>query len=284
MSYIIDASVAAKWFFREDLHEESLLLLNLFQWITAPDCIHYEVCNVCKKKVDRREIALEHAQFVVANFPKHFNKTTASKIIIENSFNLSVELNHSPYDCFYLADAISKDFILVTADKEFVKKVEKSKWASSIMMLQKLPYEHNSHILGQSSLTKTKLDHIMSLCKALEPEKRQHLHDSNEDHMVVKHQRYMKTPAYMSFNSYIESLSLEEKSVLLYIDFLNRFSNIQRTRYDILYALFWSRHSTPYVNSSYICANTAWPDIELGYRIHIEYAKSILNDQIIICD
>lgn len=53
MSYVVDASVAIKWFVTEDLHEHALTLFDQPETLIAPDLICLEIANVAWKKAKR---------------------------------------------------------------------------------------------------------------------------------------------------------------------------------------------------------------------------------------
>ena len=50
MSYVVDASVAIKWFIEEELHEQALSLFDQPDALVAPDLICMEIANVAGKK------------------------------------------------------------------------------------------------------------------------------------------------------------------------------------------------------------------------------------------
>jgi len=66
VTFIIDASVAAKWFFREPLADHARDLLSHEATLEAPDFLVTEVTNIAWKKVIRGEIAHAQAQLAAA--------------------------------------------------------------------------------------------------------------------------------------------------------------------------------------------------------------------------
>ncbi len=53
MSYVVDASVAIKWFVTEDLHEHALTLFGLPETLIAPDLICLEIARGKRLNADR---------------------------------------------------------------------------------------------------------------------------------------------------------------------------------------------------------------------------------------
>jgi len=60
----------------------------------------------------------------------------ATDPLIRRANEISVEINHSPYDCLYLATAEAYRSILVTADREFYDRVAKSPYSHLIVWIE----------------------------------------------------------------------------------------------------------------------------------------------------
>lgn len=129
---VIDTSVAVKWFTPEVDTPEALALLS--RAIVAPDLLQAELGHVLTKKIRRGEMVDEHAQ-------GSFGAVLAllsllpSPSFAQAAFNLSLELRHSIYDCYFLALAVERGLMLVTADHRFAQKVAVTRHAPLVFTL-----------------------------------------------------------------------------------------------------------------------------------------------------
>lgn len=119
MTYVIDASVAVKWFVEEDLRDEAEQILGLQDTLAAPDLIIPEVTNIAWKKATRGQIDLSHAGIIataICNSPIILHPSSQ---INERALEIALDLNHPAYDCLYVACAEFLIAPLVTADQRF---------------------------------------------------------------------------------------------------------------------------------------------------------------------
>lgn len=114
---VVDASVAAKWYFPEDLTERADAVLEKAGEILAPDLLVLEVAQLAWKRARRGEIGEASADRIVAELRKvPFDLKPAADLI---SAALPLALNHgfTLTDAFYIALAVQADCPLVTADR-----------------------------------------------------------------------------------------------------------------------------------------------------------------------
>jgi len=116
MNLVIDASVAAKWFIRENLHEQAQNLLAYRDLFHAPDLVVAEVANIAWKKCIRGEIAAAQARLIAAASGHYIPHLHAPVPLIERALEMAIALNHSIYDCLYIACAETVEGVLITAD------------------------------------------------------------------------------------------------------------------------------------------------------------------------
>lgn len=125
-SYVIDASVAAKWLFLEKGTEEAVQLLEQFDFFYAPDLFRMELESIITKKVRKKELRQEEAPI---------KKTQASKLPIrfiqynklsDIAFDISTTLPVTLYDATYIAAAILTNSIFYTADERLVNGLSKT--------------------------------------------------------------------------------------------------------------------------------------------------------------
>lgn len=128
MIYVIDASVAVKWFVRENLHEQALALLDHRDHLAAPELIVSEVANIAWNKVVRNEISPEHAGYITMAISQYIPTLHRSVGLSQRALEIALTLNHCVYGCIYLACAERVDGILITADRKLRQSVRGSEF------------------------------------------------------------------------------------------------------------------------------------------------------------
>ena len=124
MTYVVDASIVAKWFVAEVRRREALELLNRIEDLCAPEFIVPEVANVFWKKCLRGEITQEQARTAVAAVPQYLQTLVLSTGLSDRALEIAFALAHPVYDCLYLACAEDCDGILVTDDQRLFDAVK----------------------------------------------------------------------------------------------------------------------------------------------------------------
>ena len=132
MSRVVDASVACKWFFEEDLSAEAEGLAAASIVLLAPDLIIAECANVAWRRVRDGQISTEQAEASLKALPAWFEILTPSAQLHEAAFRIAVSLNHPVYDCLYIALAARDDAPLVTADAALVRRVRNTPWENLV--------------------------------------------------------------------------------------------------------------------------------------------------------
>ena len=121
MRTVVDASVAAKWYFPEAGQASAASLLadqnDGRRELIAPDLIELELANVLWKKVRLRECSEENAYEVLALWDSDRPRLVGSRWLVERALELGLRLDHPVYDCLYVAAAIEYEAALATADR-----------------------------------------------------------------------------------------------------------------------------------------------------------------------
>jgi predicted nucleic acid-binding protein len=137
LTIIVDTSVIVKWLVEEDGHTEALLLLNKGVRLACPDLALPEVANVLRRKVRAKDTTQSQAAESLARFPKYFDLIVPSAELLGAGFALAEKVDHSVYDCMFLALARRElDAVVVTTDRVFLKKCVAAGFSDSIRHLE----------------------------------------------------------------------------------------------------------------------------------------------------
>lgn len=136
MSVVIDSSVAVKWFVREAGHETAKTLLGSGDRFIAPDFLVAEVANVLWRKARSQEIDLEQVRDAVRELPRYFDSLLPAQELVSDALELARLIQHSVYDCMFLACALKfDDATLVIADEKVASKIDAAGFADCIRRL-----------------------------------------------------------------------------------------------------------------------------------------------------
>ena len=132
MNRVVDASVACKWFFEEDLSAEAQALAATRHVFLAPDLIIAECANVAWRRVRDGQVSLEQAEASLGALPAWFESLTPSTELHEVAFRIAYTLNHPVHDCLYIALAARDAAPLVTADGALIRRVRNTPWENLV--------------------------------------------------------------------------------------------------------------------------------------------------------
>lgn len=133
MTLIIDTSVVIKWIVPEADSDLALPYLDLAP-LAAPDLLQAELAHVLTKKVRRREMTGEQALAAQA-ISEAALLFLPSMLLSRRALELSLELRHPAYDCFFLALAESTGGTLITADEKMIRSCEGTSHAALLKLL-----------------------------------------------------------------------------------------------------------------------------------------------------
>jgi predicted nucleic acid-binding protein len=123
-SYVLDASVVAKWFLPpkdETLTEESLELLKSYAsgrtQIIVPDLFWSEFGNILWKACRIGRISRDAAHAAITSLSGQNIPTHPSRPILSDAFIIADAFGRTVYDSVYVALAVMSKRLLVTADE-----------------------------------------------------------------------------------------------------------------------------------------------------------------------
>jgi predicted nucleic acid-binding protein len=142
-SYVIDTSVAVKWYIPELLSVEAKRFMGKGLDRHAPDYLLAEAASVVLKRVRSRDAKLKltfnEARMVLAALKTAPIQFHDSWMMIDPSFALAEHVGASLYDGLFLALAVRLGGQLVTADAKLFKKIQASQYAASVRWVADAP-------------------------------------------------------------------------------------------------------------------------------------------------
>lgn len=137
MKIIVDASVACKWYMEESDSALAHGLAASENEFLAPDLIVAEVANVVWKRQRTGEVTQHQGKIMVDHLVKMFSELVPCATLWHEVLVIAQLLDHSVYDCFYVALASRKQAHLVTADKKLIGCLQGSRWSGLVIDLKK---------------------------------------------------------------------------------------------------------------------------------------------------
>lgn len=126
--FVIDASVAAKWFLPrtgEPFAGNALELLAQYAideiQILVPDLFWAELGNLLWNAVRRRRCARAFAEGAIATARGYKLPTVPTEGLVEQAFAIAALFDQTVYDCLYAVLAVQTNARLITADERLAR-------------------------------------------------------------------------------------------------------------------------------------------------------------------
>ena len=123
--FVVDASVAAKWFTEEDLAEEALSILDGSHRLHAPDFFFLEIDSIICKWIRRGIISDSEGDAARKAIRRVPIQTHSFLNLQDSAYHIAVQTRRSVYDCLYVALAVLVGGRMVTADRRLYKVLAK---------------------------------------------------------------------------------------------------------------------------------------------------------------
>jgi len=125
--YVIDTSVAVKWFSKvEDDTENALQLrqqmLDGICSVTVPDLLIYELANALKNNPNFTSKDVKVALDSIFNMGIEIIK--ADGLVIAHAVDIAFRLNVTVYDACFMALSQIEKILFITADYKFIERVK----------------------------------------------------------------------------------------------------------------------------------------------------------------
>lgn len=136
--YVVDASIAAKWFLNESHAGEACLVLHSGHELHAPDFLLLEMDSLLAKHVRRGNIVSKDAADI-RNALRRFDISYHSfPPLLDDTYELADAIRQSPYDCLYVVLAILIRGRMVTADRKLYDALARTLLCEHVLWVEDL--------------------------------------------------------------------------------------------------------------------------------------------------
>ncbi len=118
MQYVVDNSVAVKWFVPEVYTNFAVRLLSPANRLLAPDLLPSEFANALWKKVREGTVTSDEAVKLLLELARQPIRLEPSRQLLAWALELTLAHNRTVYDSLYVALALREECQLVTADRK----------------------------------------------------------------------------------------------------------------------------------------------------------------------
>lgn len=138
MIVTVDASVAVKWYFEEELSDVAARLLSPTHTLLAPDLLIPEFANVAWKYVRQGSASVMEARRAVTALLGVKLTLYSAEALMPMGFDIACEWGRSAYDSLYLALARLEGVQLVTADRRFYNAMQGTPLSGTMLWVEDL--------------------------------------------------------------------------------------------------------------------------------------------------
>ena len=136
---IADASVVCKLYFTDE-GDAALADKALFApprpALMAPELLLVEVGNSVFRRVRDGEMSRAEGDLAMRDMQRRFPRLFPVAPLMDAAWNMAIAMRHPVSDCVYLALAVRRRGLLVTADQKFLARVKESRWSELAMHLR----------------------------------------------------------------------------------------------------------------------------------------------------
>lgn len=138
LRYVVDASVAAKWYFHEEGSDSADALLDRDCEILAPGLLIVEIADLVSKRARRGEISESMADRIVAALRQVPLEIHSTAELVTAALPLSLHRGITLADAFYVALAVKSGCPFVTADRRLYEALRAGPLADHALWLRDL--------------------------------------------------------------------------------------------------------------------------------------------------
>ncbi|MFZ5863659.1 MAG: type II toxin-antitoxin system VapC family toxin [Nitrospirota bacterium] len=134
--YVVDASVAAKWFIPEVHSDAALRLFEGDHSLAVPDLFLAEFGNILWKKTRLGDITRDEGREILKAIKIVPFDIVSSAPLLDPAFEIAVGLGRTMYDSVYIALAVLEGCPLVTADRALCRVIKTTPFAQNVLWIE----------------------------------------------------------------------------------------------------------------------------------------------------
>lgn len=134
--YVVDASVAAKWFVPEVHSDAALRIFEGDHSLAVPDLFLSEFGNILWKKVRLGDINRDEGREILKAIKLVPLDIVSSVPLLDPAFEIAVGLGRTMYDSVYVALAVLEDCAFVTADRTLWRVMRTTSFARNVLWIE----------------------------------------------------------------------------------------------------------------------------------------------------
>ncbi|MBM4031341.1 MAG: type II toxin-antitoxin system VapC family toxin [Planctomycetes bacterium] len=137
--YVVDSSVALKWYFNEEHTEAARRVLRPEHERLAPELLLLEFDAALCKRVRRGLLTEADADDIRAALRRSRLLLYPQSLLLNAAYEIAKEVRRSPYDCLYLALADLLGERMVTADRRFYEAILATPFRECVVWVEDVP-------------------------------------------------------------------------------------------------------------------------------------------------
>ncbi len=130
--FVVDASVVVKWLVPEVHTADAERYLDSAHELIGPDLMISEVANTLWKKVRLREVDSGSARSLLVALRRIPVALFPSAPLVDAAFEIAMETDRAVYDCIYIALAVAREGVFVTADQKCQRALRKGRFGKYV--------------------------------------------------------------------------------------------------------------------------------------------------------
>lgn len=135
-TYVVDASVAAKWFTEEEHARSAMRVLRDNEKLFAPDFFLLEMDNLVCKWIRRGVVTVAEGEDIRRELGKQGIEYHAFGSLRERAFGIANRTGRALYDCLYVALAVLLEGQMVTADRRLYDALADGPFAEHVVWVE----------------------------------------------------------------------------------------------------------------------------------------------------
>lgn len=136
--FITDASIAAKWFVKEEYSDEALSVLQKDNQLHAPDFFFLEMDNIFWKWIQRGLITVADGNDLRSTLLQYPITIHPLIPLLDSAFIIATQTRQTMYDSLYVALAMLLKGQMVTADRRLFDGVANSPFGKHVTWIDEV--------------------------------------------------------------------------------------------------------------------------------------------------